>query len=187
MSKGWAERVERCRCGVHPRRAGVPSRKHKRALRVRPHCGASVCLLTYARLHCAHRIVAAPLKAVDARGGAGGRVGDRADGRCGQVRKKEMALVWKNSMWGIVSMFLWGGTPMLVTLVTFLVYTLSGKVPPRHRPRPRTIPAHASACRATAHPIPPPLNPARLVAAAMRARRGVAAGALNAAARQVHG
>jgi hypothetical protein len=45
--------------------------------------------------------------------------------------------VWKNSMWGIVSMFLWGGTPMLVTLVTFFVYTLSGKVPPPpHRPAP---------------------------------------------------
>ena len=39
-----------------------------------------------------------------------------------------MELVWKNSMWGVVSMFLWGGTPMLVTLVTFFVYTLSGKV-----------------------------------------------------------
>jgi hypothetical protein len=48
-----------------------------------------------------------------------------------QVRKREMDLVWKNSMWGIVSMFLWAGTPMLVTLVTFFVYTWSGQVPRR--------------------------------------------------------
>ncbi len=31
-------------------------------------------------------------------------------------------------MWGIVSTFLWAGTPMLVTLITFTVYTLAGNV-----------------------------------------------------------
>jgi hypothetical protein len=82
------------------------------------------------------------------------------------VRKKEMELVWKNSMWGIVSMFLWAGTPMLVTLVTFFVYTLSGKVPARPIYRPAQRP-----CAPPPRPIPParratpprrlaPLNPA---------------------------
>ena len=43
-----------------------------------------------------------------------------------EIRAREVALLWSNGMWGIASMFLWGGSPMLVALITFLVYTLLG-------------------------------------------------------------
>jgi hypothetical protein len=72
-------------------------------------------------------------------------------------------MVWKNSMWGVVSMFLWGGTPMLVTLVTFFVYTLSGNVLPLPRPPIDGAPSRQHAFRPYLSSEPP------LPAAARRA------------------
>jgi ABC-type multidrug transport system fused ATPase/permease subunit len=43
-----------------------------------------------------------------------------------EVREREVSLIWKNALWGVASMFLWGGSPMLVALITFIVYSASG-------------------------------------------------------------
>eukprot|EP00960_Hanusia_phi_P063575 765515-Hanusia_phi.AAC.2 len=43
-----------------------------------------------------------------------------------EVRNREIDLIWKNSMWAIFSTFLWAGSPMLVALITFTFYSLSG-------------------------------------------------------------
>jgi hypothetical protein len=96
-----------------------------------------------------------------------------------------MELVWKNSMWGIVSMFLWAGTPMLVTLVTFFVYTLSGNVlpPPPLVPSRAAPPSASFSPELCARPFPldaASLSPSRrqptpppLLKLALSARRGV--------------
>ena len=43
-----------------------------------------------------------------------------------EVREREVSLIWKNALWDVASMFLWGGSPMLVALITFIVYSASG-------------------------------------------------------------
>uniref|UniRef100_A0A6T8KKU6 ATP-dependent transporter ycf16 n=1 Tax=Hemiselmis andersenii TaxID=464988 RepID=A0A6T8KKU6_HEMAN len=46
--------------------------------------------------------------------------------KIGEIRQREVDLLWKNGLWGVASMFLWGGSPMLVALITFLTYSLTG-------------------------------------------------------------
>ncbi|EKX39426.1 hypothetical protein GUITHDRAFT_160006 [Guillardia theta CCMP2712] len=43
-----------------------------------------------------------------------------------EVRNREVDLIWKNSLWAIFSTFLWAGSPMLVALISFTFYSLSG-------------------------------------------------------------
>jgi len=43
-----------------------------------------------------------------------------------KIREREMTLVWKNSLWGIASVFLWSGSPMLVGLITFSLFAWGG-------------------------------------------------------------
>ena len=47
-------------------------------------------------------------------------------GKVNAIREREMALVWKNSLWGIASVFLWSGSPMLVGLITFSLFVWGG-------------------------------------------------------------
>jgi len=47
-------------------------------------------------------------------------------GKVNEIRDREMALVWKNALWGIASVFLWSGSPMLVGLITFAFYVWAG-------------------------------------------------------------
>jgi len=47
-------------------------------------------------------------------------------GKVNEIREREIALIWKNAMWGIASVFLWAGSPMLVALITFAFYVYGG-------------------------------------------------------------
>jgi ATP-binding cassette subfamily C (CFTR/MRP) protein 1 len=42
------------------------------------------------------------------------------------IRESEIALIWRNALWGICSVFLWAGSPMLVALITFAFYVWGG-------------------------------------------------------------
>ena len=47
-------------------------------------------------------------------------------GKVSEIREREIALIWKNALWGIASVFLWAGSPMLVALITFAFYAWAG-------------------------------------------------------------
>ena len=47
-------------------------------------------------------------------------------GKVDAIRVREIELIWKNALWGICSVFLWAGSPMLVSLITFAFYVWMG-------------------------------------------------------------